>query len=56
MCSLRPEVNRLAMGCVIDISHDGQVLDKQVQRVVIRSHARLTYHQVDRMLAGGIHS
>ena len=51
-CSLLPEVTRLAMGCVIDIDESGKRTNTRLAKVAIRSHARLTYEQVDRMLKG----
>ncbi|MEC7030145.1 MAG: VacB/RNase II family 3'-5' exoribonuclease [Pseudomonadota bacterium] len=51
-CSLLPEVKRLAMGCVIDLDTSGKRVATRLVKTVIKSHARLTYHQVDRMLSG----
>ncbi|UTC24949.1 ribonuclease R [Candidatus Comchoanobacter bicostacola] len=49
-CSLKPDVNRLAMGACMDIDHKGNVTNCTVQRVVIRSHARLIYEDVTEMI------
>ena len=50
ICSLLPEVDRLALGCVVDISDSGDRVATRLAKVVIRSHARLTYEQVQDML------
>lgn len=51
-CSLLPNVNRLAMGCVIDLDHEGRRLKTRLAKVAIKSHARLTYEEVAKMLLG----
>jgi ribonuclease R len=43
MCSLRPDVDRLAMVVELRIVADGQVADAIFHEAVIRSHARLSY-------------
>ena len=50
-CSLRPEVNRLVVGCMMELDMNGKVIDASLHRAVIRSHARLTYNAVDGMLS-----
>jgi len=51
LCSLNPQVDRLAMVCEIKISAQGRVSDYQFYEGVIHSHARLTYTKVGQMLA-----
>jgi ribonuclease R len=46
LCSLNPQVDRLAMVCEMAISPQGQVADYQFYPAVIRSQARLTYTKV----------
>ncbi len=46
LCSLRPEVDRLAMVCEMDISAGGEVRQARFHEAVIRSAARLTYTEV----------
>jgi ribonuclease R len=53
LCSLNPQVDRLAMVCDINFSHQGDVLGYEFSEVVICSHARLTYTQVADMLIEG---
>ena len=53
ICSLNPDVDRLAFSCVMDISaHDGEVTDYRLARTVIRSSGRLVYDDVTAMLEG----
>jgi ribonuclease R len=52
ICSLNPDVERLAMVCDMDISAAGKVENYQFYRAVFRSHARLTYNQVWSWLSG----
>jgi ribonuclease R len=46
ICSLNPEVDRLAMVCDMDISPTGAIKDYRFYPAVFRSQARLTYTQV----------
>jgi ribonuclease R len=50
LCSLRPEVPRLAMSVFLDLGRDGQVLGRRFGESVIRSSRRLTYNEVRRVL------
>ncbi|MES2211914.1 MAG: VacB/RNase II family 3'-5' exoribonuclease, partial [Pseudomonadota bacterium] len=52
LCSLKPAVDRLALVCEMDISHDGLVKSKSFHSAVIHSHARLTYRVASAMLDG----
>jgi ribonuclease R len=55
LCSLKPEVDRLAMVCEMVIDSHGQVTDSAFYEAVIHSHARLTYTQVGEVLENGWH-
>jgi len=46
LCSLNPEVDRLAMVCEMALTPKGAVARYEFYAAVIRSHARLTYNQV----------
>ncbi|MDX1693052.1 MAG: ribonuclease R [Ketobacteraceae bacterium] len=46
LCSLNPEVDRLAMAVEISVSAAGNISRYQFFEAVIRSHARLTYNKV----------
>ena len=52
ICSLNPDVERLAMVCDMDISAAGKIGHYRFYRAVFRSHARLTYNQVWSWLSG----
>ncbi|MDD2759192.1 MAG: ribonuclease R [Methylomonas sp.] len=53
LCSLNPEVDRLCMVCELVINQEGNVLRSRFYEAVMRSHARLTYTQVAKMLVDG---
>ena len=52
LCSLKPNVERLAMACTMHINSHGELKDYTFCPAIIRSHARLTYTEVASMLAG----
>ncbi|MDR2637381.1 MAG: ribonuclease R [Zoogloeaceae bacterium] len=52
ICSLNPEVERLAMVCDMRITATGNIGEYRFYPAVFRSHARLTYDQVWAWLSG----
>ena len=52
ICSLNPDVERLAMVCDMDISATGVITAYRFVPAVFRSHARLTYNLVWSWLSG----
>ncbi|TIH13246.1 ribonuclease R [Marinifilum sp. JC120] len=46
LCSLNPDVNRLAMTATIEFNKSGEPVRSSFAPAVIKSHARLTYEQV----------
>lgn len=50
LCSLKPEVDRLAMICEMSITKEGKVSRYKFYEAVIHSHARLTYTKVFKIL------
>ncbi len=50
LCSLKPEIDRLAMVCEMEISEQGELKSYRFSEAVIYSHARLTYTEVADML------
>jgi ribonuclease R len=50
LCSLRPDVDRLAMVVELRLQKDGQVVDALFHEAVIRSRARLAYEDAARWL------
>ncbi len=52
ICSLRPEVDRLVMSCLMELDARGEVLNYWFAEGVIRSAARMTYTAVNAALEG----
>jgi ribonuclease R len=52
LCSLRPGVDRAAVTVELVIGPDGEVAETRFFRSLIRSERRLTYPEVDALLAG----
>ncbi|MGE4557924.1 MAG: ribonuclease R [Desulfovibrionaceae bacterium] len=50
LCSLNPQVNRLAVAASMDFSSSGEMRASSFTKAVIKSNARLTYSQVHRAL------
>ncbi|ASF47332.1 ribonuclease R [Methylovulum psychrotolerans] len=53
LCSLNPHVDRLCMVCEMLIDGEGNVSRSRFFEAVMRSHARLTYTEVAKMLVEG---
>ena len=53
LCSLNPEVDRYALVCQIEFNLKGEVQHFEFYTAIMRSHARLTYDQVNIHLEGG---
>jgi len=52
ICSLRPDVERLVMSCVMEIDHQGEITSYDLHPGVIRSAERMTYTDVNLVLEG----
>jgi ribonuclease R len=52
ICSLRPQVERLVLSCVMELGHAGEVIGYELNEGVIRSAARMTYNEVQAILDG----
>ncbi|HEX5235559.1 MAG TPA: RNB domain-containing ribonuclease [Silvibacterium sp.] len=52
ICSLRPDVDRLVLSCLMEIDAAGNVMGYEVTEGVIRSARRMTYTQVHAILEG----
>src|SRR5438105_8003828 len=52
ICSLRPQVDRLVMSCVMEIDHRGEIVGYEICPGVIRSAERMTYTSVNAVLEG----
>jgi ribonuclease R len=52
ICSLRPQVDRLVLSCVMEIDHRGEIVGYELTEGVIRSAERMTYTAVNAVLEG----
>jgi ribonuclease R len=52
ICSLRPQVDRLVVSCVMEIDHRGEMVSSELSEGIIRSVERMTYTGVNAVLEG----
>src|SRR6201997_1668383 len=52
ICSLRPQVDRLVLSCIMEIDHRGEIVGYDLTEGVIRSAERMTYTAVNAILEG----
>ena len=52
LCSLRPQVDRLVLSCVMEIDHHGEIKSYTLNEGVIRSAERMTYTNLNLILEG----
>lgn len=52
VCSLRPEENKLAYSCFMEIAPNGKLVDYSIEQTVIHSHERFTYEQAQEIIDG----
>ena len=52
ICSLRPNVERLVLSCVMELDHAGEVVGYEIHEGIIRSAARMTYNSVQAIFDG----
>ncbi len=50
LCSINPNVDRLCMACEMTLDHNGKLLEYRFLEAVMRSHARLTYNEVAKIV------
>lgn len=50
ICSLNPQVDRLAFTCMMDIDHTGRVVNHEIFESVIKTDERMTYTDVFKIL------
>ncbi|MCU1287208.1 MAG: ribonuclease [Acidobacteriales bacterium] len=50
ICSLRPNLDRLVLSCIMEIDHAGEVVGYEIHEGIIRSAARMTYNNVQLIL------
>src|SRR6202035_2091225 len=54
ICSLRPQLDRLVLSCVMRIDHRGEILEYELCEGIIRSAQRMTYTDVNAVLEGEV--
>ena len=54
ICSLNPNVDRLALSCIMQIDKNGNVVDYDILQTVIRSRKQMTYKNVNKILEENI--
>ena len=54
ICSLNPNVDRLAISCVMDIDSTGEVVSYDIFESVIKSNIQMTYKKVNKILEENI--
>ncbi|HSR58655.1 MAG TPA: RNB domain-containing ribonuclease, partial [Candidatus Binataceae bacterium] len=55
ICSLRPQVDRLVLSCVMEIDRHGEVIGYELAEGIIRSAHRMTYTDVNAIIEGDAH-
>lgn len=50
ICSLNPNVDRLAISCIMEIDKNGNVIDYNILKTVIKSQMQMTYKKVNQIL------
>lgn len=50
ICSLNPQVERLAMSCEMEIDHEGNIINHRIFPSVIKSTERMTYVAINKIL------
>lgn len=50
ICSLNPNEERLAMSCEMEIDEHGQIVKHEIFPSIIKSHARMTYKAVNKII------
>lgn len=54
ICSLNPNVDRLAISCIMEIDKKGNVVSHEILESVIKSRIQMTYKKVNKWLEEGI--
>ncbi len=52
ICSLNAKQDRLALSCIMDIDQEGQVFNYEIRKSIINVKERMTYSDVNKILAG----
>ena len=54
ICSLNPEVERLAMSCIMEVNPNGKLINYRITPSVIKSRIKMSYEKVNDILKRGI--
>lgn len=54
ICSLNPDVNRLAISCIMEINNQGKIIKYDIFESIIRSRKQMTYKNVNKILEENI--
>ena len=54
ICSLNPNVDRLAMSCIMEIDNKGEIINYDIAESVIKSSIQMTYKKVNSILDDNI--
>ncbi len=54
ICSLNPEVERLATSCVMEINENGDIVNYDIFKSIIKSNKQMTYKNVNKILEENI--
>jgi ribonuclease R len=52
ICSLRPQVERLVLSCIMEIDHRGEIVGYELAEGIIKSAERMTYTDVNAVIEG----
>ena len=53
ICSLNPDVDRLAISCMMEIDKKGKIISTDIKESIIRSRKQMTYKKVNAVLENG---
>ncbi len=54
ICSLNPNVERLAMSCIMEVTPNGKVVKSRISPTIIKSRLKMTYDKVNDILKNGV--
>lgn len=54
ICSLNPNVDRLAISCIMKIDKKGNIIDSEIKESIIKSRIQMTYKKVNSILENNV--